>query len=158
MVDVTLLPIGPDELEAVRRDGVDAWDRPAEPFTDDEGGSQLRCCLAPAAPGDRLLLIGHAPLGVGRPWQEVGPVFVHADPCPQPADGSVPAWLDDEPRVLRAYDAAGAMRHDRNRVVAAGEGVEAALREVLGHEEVAEVHVRNLLAQCFIARALRRPT
>ena len=152
-----LLPIGPGELEAVRRDGVDAWGRPAEPLVDDEGGSQLRCCLARSLPGERLLLVGHAPLGVARPWQEVGPVFVHADPCPRPADGRVPAWLDGEARVLRAYDRTGRMRYEHDRVVGPGEGVEMALVEVLAHEEVVEVHVRNLLAQCFIARAVRRP-
>ncbi|MBM6399923.1 DUF1203 domain-containing protein [Phycicoccus sonneratiae] len=152
-----LLPIGPDELEVVRRDRVDAWGRRAEESTDLEGGSQLRCCLARAEPGERILLVGHAPSGIERPWQEVGPVFVHAGRCPHAADGSVPAWFDEDARVLRAYDAEGAMRYDHNRVVAAGEGVEAALREVLAHAEVAEVHVRNLLAQCFIARAVRRP-
>ncbi len=152
-----LLPIGPDEVEAVRRDGVDAWGRRAEPFTDREGGLQLRCCIARSQAGERLLLVGHAPLGVARPWQEVGPVFVHAAPCRRPADGRVPAWFDDEARVLRAYDSTGRMRYEHNRVVEQGEGVETALAEVLAHEEVAEVHVRNLLAQCFIARAVRRP-
>lgn len=157
MTTIALLPLPTAELEAVRRDGVDAWGRPAEPFVDDEGGSQLRCCLARSRPGERLLLVGHAPLGVARPWQEVGPVFVHAGPCPAPADGSVPDWLDDDARVLRAYDSTGRMRYEHHRVVGAGEGVEVALGEVLAHDEVAEVHVRNLLAQCFIARAVRRP-
>ncbi|MGG5259150.1 DUF1203 domain-containing protein [Phycicoccus avicenniae] len=157
MVDVLLLPLPADELEAVRRDGVDAWGRTVEPSVDDEGGSQLRCCLARSLPGERILLVGHAPLGSARPWQEVGPVFVHAQACPVVADGTVPAWLDDDARVLRAYDAGGAMRYEHNRLVAAGEGVEAALAEVLAHPEVAEVHVRNLLAQCFVARAVRTP-
>ncbi|WP_205860578.1 DUF1203 domain-containing protein [Phycicoccus sp. HDW14] len=84
-------------------------------------------------------------------------MFVHAGPCPAPADGSVPDWLDDDARVLRAYDSTGRMRYEHHRVVGAGEGVEVALGEVLAHDEVAEVHVRNLLAQCFIARAVRRP-
>ncbi|MGL4175135.1 MAG: DUF1203 domain-containing protein [Dermatophilaceae bacterium] len=155
MTTVRLLPISPSELSEVRRRGVDAHDRPAEPFAA-EGGEQLRCCLVPAEPGEQLLLIGHAPLAVRRPWQEVGPVFVHARRCPVPFGGGVPSWLDDAPRVLRAYDRSGAMCYRHNRVVEAGHGVEAALAEIVAHDEVREVHVRNLLAQCFVVRAVQR--
>ncbi|WP_377640365.1 DUF1203 domain-containing protein [Oryzobacter terrae] len=153
---MTLVPIDPAELEVVRRTGRDLHGHEVEPITDAEGGSQLRCCLARSRAGEGLLLLSHAPLGVDRPWREVGPVFVHAHPCPTTyEDGTVPVWLDEGPRVLRAYDASGAMRYGVNRIVAAGEGVEAALAEVLADPDVVEVHVRNLLAQCFIARAVR---
>ncbi|MGL5930271.1 MAG: DUF1203 domain-containing protein [Dermatophilaceae bacterium] len=155
MSTVRLLPISPSELSRVRRRGVDAHERPAEPFAA-EGGEQLRCCLAAAEPGERLLVIGHSPLAARRPWQEVGPVFVHAQRCPAPFGGGVPSWLDDAPRVLRAYDRTGAMCYQYNRVVEAGQGVEAALAEIVAYEEVGEVHVRNLLAQCFVVRAVRR--
>lgn len=156
MSTVTLVPIAPSELAVVRRTGRDLHGHAVEPFTDVDGGSQLRCCLARSAPGEDLLLIGHAPLAADRPWREVGPVFVHAGPCPVPHDPRlVPDWLDEAPRVLRAYDDGGAMRYAANRVVEAGEGVEAALAAVLEDEEVAEVHVRNLLAQCFVVRAVR---
>ncbi|MGL5817130.1 MAG: DUF1203 domain-containing protein [Phycicoccus sp.] len=74
MSTVRLLPIPSSELTEVRRRGVDARGRPAEPFAA-EGGEQLRCCLATAVPGEGLLVVGHAPLAVPRPWQEVGPVF-----------------------------------------------------------------------------------
>ena len=83
-------------------------------------------------------------------------MFVHAEECPAPhRPGEFPAWLDEAPRVLRAYGEDGAMRYAANRVVAAGEGVEAALVAVLEDPDVSEVHVRNLLAQCFIVRAVR---
>ncbi|MGL5817133.1 MAG: DUF1203 domain-containing protein [Phycicoccus sp.] len=80
---------------------------------------------------------------------------MHAERCPVPFDGGVPSWLDEAPRVLRAYDRAGAMCYRHHRVVEAGHGVEAALAEIVAHDEVAEVHVRNLLAQCFVVRAVR---
>ena len=83
-------------------------------------------------------------------------MFVHAGACPRrTVRASFPAWLDEAPRVLRAYGEDGAMRYAANRVVAAGEGVEAALVAVLEDPDVSEVHVRNLLAQCFIVRAVR---
>jgi hypothetical protein len=156
MSTVVLVAIAPSTLDVVRRTGRDLHGHPAELFTEREGGSQLRCCLSRSRPRDELLLISHAPLETDRPWREVGPVFVHARECPEPhRPENFPAWLDEAPRVLRAYDAGGAMRYDANRVVEAGEGVRAALAEILEDREVAEVHVLNLLAQCFIARAVR---
>lgn len=154
MTTIRVLPVDPDQLTALRRDGRDAFGRPVQAYPD-AGGEQLRCCLRRSTGGERLLLVGHAPLRDASPWQEVGPVFVHAEPCPRPADGTVPTWFDDDPRVLRAYDARGVMRYERNRVVAAGEGVAGALADILGDPGVAEVHVRNLLAQCFVARVVR---
>jgi hypothetical protein len=146
------------ELDAVRSTGRDVAGHVPEPFHDTEGGSQLRCCLRRSSPADRLLLIAHAPLAADRPWREVGPVFVHAEPCAgwTGGDGTVPAWFDDEARVVRAYDVTGGMRYDANRLVRAGEGVAAALDDVFRDPTVVEAHVRNSLAQCFVARAVRR--
>ncbi|HET7823006.1 MAG TPA: DUF1203 domain-containing protein [Ornithinibacter sp.] len=152
-----LQALDPTELDAVRSGGRDVAGHVPEPFHDTEGGSQLRCCLRLSRPGDRLLLISHAPLAADRPWREVGPVFVHAGGCDGWAGGvgTVPAWFDDEARVVRAYDSTGAMRYDANRLVRAGEGVAAALDDVFRDPTVVEAHVRNSLAQCFVARAVR---
>lgn len=57
---------------------------------DEEGGSPLRCCLGKAEPGERIALLSYAPLrrwaaGAGvdpGAYDEVGPIFVHAGPCP----------------------------------------------------------------------------
>lgn len=156
MTTFRLRAIDPRELAEVRSTGRDLAGHVAEPFVDTGGGSQLRCCLRRSAPGERLLLVGHAPLAAERAWREVGPVFVHEAPCDgYDSTDSVPAWFDDEPRVVRAYDASGAMVYAVNRVVEAGSGVGAALDAVFDDPRVAEVHVRNLLAQCFVARAVR---
>ena len=156
MTTFRLQAIDPHELAEVRSTGRDLAGHVAEPLVDTGGGSQLRCCLRRSAPGERLLLIGHAPLAADRPWREVGPVFVHEASC----DGygstdSVPVWFDDERRVVRAYDESGTMVYAVNRVVEAGSGVTAALDGVFEDPRVAEAHVRNLLAQCFLAKAVR---
>lgn len=153
-----LQPIDPADLASARHQGVDAHGNEVTPFVDRHGGEQLRCCLRRSAPGERLILVAHAPLGVHSPWREVGPVFVHADVCTaRPELSEVPAWFNDADRVLRAYTSDGVMHHPGNRVVRAGDGVAAALGDILADPAVAEVHVRNLLAQCFIARAVRTP-
>lgn len=156
MTTFHLTAIDRDELAGIRSTRRDVAGHRAEPFVDDEGGNQLRCCLRRSAPGEHLLLVGHAPLAADRPWREVGPVFVHEQACAGYTEPDrVPSWFDDEPRVVRAYDHTGAMRYASNRVVRAGEGVARALEEVFADPEVQEAHVRNLVAQCFIARAVR---
>ncbi|NLG21348.1 MAG: DUF1203 domain-containing protein [Actinomycetales bacterium] len=148
--------ISPDELASVHRDGADAHGHHVTPFEDPTGGEQLRCCLRLSHPGEQIVLISHAPLSAQSPWREVGPVFVHAAPCAE-WDGSagLPAWFDDAPRVLRAYTSESAMHYPAHRVVAAGEGIAAALEVMFADPDVEQVHVRNLVAQCFIARAVR---
>lgn len=156
MTTFHIVAIDPGELAEVRTTGRDLAGHRVEPVVDLEGGSQLRCCLRRSAPGERLLLIGHAPLAADRPWREVGPVHVHEVTCDgYGAPTVVPAWFDDAARVVRAYDGSGAMVHAANRVVEAGSGVADALDAVFEDPAVVEVHVRNLLAQCFVARAVR---
>ncbi len=68
------------------------------PFTDEEGGAPLRCCLRRSTPGERIALVSYAPL---RRWaaetgadpgayDEQGPVFVHAGECAGPRTGALP--------------------------------------------------------------------
>ncbi|NNG19299.1 DUF1203 domain-containing protein [Naumannella sp. ID2617S] len=155
-MDIQLLPIPADELDEIRRTGHDLHGHPIEVSEDRAPGRQLRCCLRKSEQGEQVALIGHGPLPTNCAWREVGPVFIHADECPIPFADEFPDWLDEGDRVLRAYDHNGAMRYERNVVVPPGGGVQDALRECLADPEVSEVHVRNLLAQCFITRAVRR--
>lgn len=149
--------ISPDALTTVRSGGPDPFGNRLEPFTDTEGGHQLRCCLRRSEPAERIVLVAHAPLAEHSPWREVGPVLVHADQCAGylPA-GAVPGWFDSGPRVLRAYTTTGAMHYPANRIVPAGDGVAAALEAMFTDQDTEQVHIRNLLEQCFIARAVRQ--
>lgn len=83
-------------------------------------------------------------------------MFVHADPCDgyDPADG-LPDFLGRRPRVLRSYSADQAMYYRGNRISRDGEDLDAVLHEIFSDPQVSEVHLRNLEAQCFIARVTR---
>ncbi len=90
---------------------------------DHEGGSPLRCCLRSAAPDERLALVAYEPLrrwatATGAdpgPYNERGPVFVHADGCAGPEGDPYPGA---KRRVFRRYD--------RNGHILGGRLVEAA--------------------------------
>jgi hypothetical protein len=149
----TVRPIDPAVAAELRiRD--DAG-RPPQEVVDADGGSPLRCCLRAARPGERLLLVSYAPL---RRWAattgvdpgayvELGPVFIHAEPCGGPDGDGWPEDLRGQPRVLRGYGADG--RIVDGRVVVEGEAPEPKLDDLLADERVAFVHARALIFGCF---------
>jgi len=144
----TVHAIPSDELAQVRSRGRDVAGNAPTPF--DATGSPLRCCLRPATPEDEVVLISHAPLREQSPWREIGPVFVHAGPCPGYSEGSgLPSELRTGPRVLRGYHADGSLNYDAIRTVGAGEDIGSALDELLAVPGLREVHVRSATAQCF---------
>ncbi|WP_304450935.1 DUF1203 domain-containing protein [Nocardiopsis sp. YSL2] len=152
-------PITPRVLERLRA-GDDAG-RARKGFTDGEGGAPLRCCLRGSRAGERIMLVSYAPLrGWARergvdpgPYDEVGPVFVHAQPCHGPQGTGYPLGLHGPLRVLRAYSAQGRILGGRTVELPeerAGE-VDGILAEVFADPAVALVHVRAVVFGCFLA-------
>jgi hypothetical protein len=147
---------------AVVRDLLQADDagQPPRLLTEDEGGAPLRCCLRPAAPGEEVALVSYAPLrrwatetgARPGPYDEVGPVFIHAGPCPGPDGTGYPAWLAGGRRVFRAYGTGGGIIGGRLFEPAAGGGpvaAESVLAEMFDDPDVAVVHARALEFGCF---------
>lgn len=152
-------PIPPHTLERLR--GRDDAGRVREGFTDGEGGAPLRCCLRRSRAGERVVLLSYAPLrdwarerGVDPgPYDEVGPVFVHARACAGPEGTGYPREMHGPLRSLRAYDAQGRILGGRTVELPeerAGE-VDGILAEVFTDPAVALVHVRAVVFGCFMA-------
>jgi hypothetical protein len=149
----TVHAIQPDVAAALRR--CDDAGRAPIVIVEDEGGSPLRCCLTSSRPGERVVLASYAPLrrwaadtgAAPGPYDEVGPVFLHAEACAGPAGDGYPSDFRGLPRVLRAYDANGHIVG--GRVIAEGEAPEPAIDEVLADPSVAFVHARALVHGCY---------
>jgi Protein of unknown function (DUF1203) len=134
--------------------------RPPVLLTDAEGGAPLRCCLRPSQAGEQIALVSYAPLrrwareaGVDPgPYDEVGPVFIHAAACGGPDGTGYPSWLATGRRVLRAYSAEGHILG--GRLIAADSAgspgpAESALAEIFADPAVVLVHGRALEFGCF---------
>jgi hypothetical protein len=151
---LTVHAIDPARLDAVREAGEDGFGNPLTAFPATGSGEPLRCCLRFARPGERIALISYAPFEQRSVWREVGPVYVHADHC----DGYADRWLPDElrrgPRVLRTYRADGSMNYEHNTLVG-DEDLEPVLSRLLAEPDVATVHVRTVLPQCFLYAVTR---
>ncbi|MFG2132402.1 DUF1203 domain-containing protein [Streptomyces sp. NPDC048751] len=153
----TLRPIPADTLAELR--STDDAGRPAVPVTDEEGGSPLRCCLRHSEPGELLALVSYAPLrrwaaGTGAdpgPYDEQGPVFIHARACEGPA-GDGPPFTGSH-RTVRRYSSDGHILG--GRLVEDPEGFEPAFAEAFADPEVALVHVRAVEYGCFLYEVRR---
>ncbi|MFJ8849193.1 DUF1203 domain-containing protein [Streptomyces sp. NPDC102437] len=141
--------------------------RTRTPLTDPEGGAPLRCCLRHSEAAERIMLVSYAPLrrwgaetgADPGPYDECGPVFVHAEECGGPASGSgYPAELHGARRVLRAYDGRGHILGGRLIEIPKERAAEVddALHEVFADPTVALVHVRAVEFGCFMVEARRR--
>jgi Protein of unknown function (DUF1203) len=147
-------PIDPARLDDVRRRGEDVSGNPFTVFEATGDGEPLRCCLRFARAGERIALISYSPFEQRSVWREVGPVYVHADHCEGYAEGRLPDELRHGPRVLRTYRADGSMDYEHNTLVG-DEDIEPVLDRLLGEPEVATVHVRAVLPQCFLYAVTR---
>ena len=118
------------------------------------GSGPCRHCLRYSETGEPLLLFSYRPFGEPRPYQEVGPVFIHERECDRHAgDESFPIDFAGRPLVLRPYDKDDNIA-DSQRFAEAGEA-EAIAREMLADEEVAYVHARSKSHGCYLFRIER---
>ncbi|MFF0108733.1 DUF1203 domain-containing protein [Streptomyces hirsutus] len=139
---------------------VDDAGRPAVARTDDEGGAPLRCCLRRSEPGEEIALVSYAPLrrwaaetgADPGPYDEQGPVFVHAGDCAGPRGGDGLPFTTAH-RVLRRYSAGGTILG--GRLVDAPDAFTPALAEAFVDPAVALVHVRAVEYGCFLYEVRR---
>src|SRR4051794_6167783 len=151
---LTVHPIESVRLDAVRRAGEDGFGNPFAPYDATGEGEPLRCCLRPARAGESIALISFAPFTEPSPWREVGPVYVHAERCKGYGERWLPEELRRGPRVLRTYRPDGSMNYDHNALVGEHD-LEPVLDRLLGEPDVATVHVRTLLPQCYLYAVTR---
>ncbi|GAA0393624.1 DUF1203 domain-containing protein [Streptomyces luteireticuli] len=137
------------------------------PVTDPAGGAPLRCCLRHSEAGERIVLVSYAPLrrwaeetgAAPGPYDECGPVFIHAEECGEPPSGTgYPAELHGARRMLRAYSAQGHILGGRLIEIPKERATEVhhALRDVFADPAVALVHVRAVEFGCFMVEVRRR--
>jgi hypothetical protein len=135
----------------VRDDG----GNPPRLLVEEEGGSPLRCCLRPSRSGENVALVSYAPLrrwaaanaADPGPYDETGPVFVHAGSCEGYAGSGYPSGLRDAPRMLRAYSRDG--RILRGVQVPPYGAFDDELEALLADTAVAVVHARAVEFGCF---------
>ena len=112
---------------------------------DSPNGYPCRHCLQWATAGEQLILFPFASVESG-PYQERGPIFVHAEPCTRYAATERYPETFGTGRAIRAYDRRKFMIDAR---VVNGEGPEQAIEELLANPAAAFLHVRSATRGCY---------
>jgi Protein of unknown function (DUF1203) len=151
MENATYQAIDPQRLAAMRQRAADEFGHPWAQRTA-QGWEPLRCCLRKAAAGEDIALISYSPwpLPWSSPWSEAGPVFVCFHDCSgYPDTDHYPPALLSQHALLNPFDHHGARAYQHIRFVEPDQDHEAAVRSVLSQPDVAFLHVRSAVAQCF---------
>jgi len=114
-------------------------------IADSPRGYPCRHCLQWAKLGEDLILFPFASVDKG-PYQERGPIFVHAEPCTRYAEIERYPEVFRNCRVVRAYDARKFMIDAR---VVNGEGPEQVIEELLANRDAAFLDVRSATRGCY---------
>lgn len=148
-------PIPAGTLRRMRGQGCDDHGHRWRPHVDAEGGAPLRCCLRDSLPGEEIVLISYAPVRAAvatdaGPYDEVGPVFVHAEECAGYSDDAryPEEWAMNRRQVLRAYRADGTIVGGVQ--LGLGEDRDVAAHELFTDPDVAFLHSRNVVYGCYM--------
>ncbi len=122
-------------------------------IADSHPGYPCRVCLRDAQVGEPMLLFSYSPFERPRPYQSVGPIFVHAEACaPYQHERGVPEALRRRLLSLRAYDG-----DDRliGADVTEGEAMEPLIARLFADGHVRYLHAHHARPGCFACRIER---
>jgi hypothetical protein len=142
-------------VEALRSGRPDANGQMAERRIAPADGYPCRHCLKPIAKGEPFLVLAHRPFPSLQPYAEVGPIFLHADPCARGGESkAIPAALSSAQYIVRGYGADDRIVYGTGGVVDTTAIPERAA-ELLADPSIAYVHVRSAANNCYQCRVDR---
>ena len=135
--------------------GADANGQPAERHICDGDGVPCRHCLESVRAGEPYLVLAHRPFPAPQPYAELGPIFLHAEPCARHAGAAeIPAMLRSSQYLVRGYDGNDRIVYGSGQIVAT-ERIREAAAEMLRNDGIAYLHVRSASNNCYQCRIER---
>ena len=140
-----IVPLPTEVADAARRSRAAGAEDHALVTADSPNGYPCRHCLQWANTGAQMILFPFTSVDSG-PYQERGPIFVHAEPCSPYAETESYPKDFAHGRVVRAYDVRKFMIGAR---VMNGGTPEQVIEELLAHPDAAFLHVRSATRRCY---------
>jgi hypothetical protein len=138
-----------------RAGGADANGHLPERSMTPQDGYPCRHCLTPMAAREVYLTLAHRPFPAPQPYAEMGPIFVHADPCTRGGgDGQIPTFLDSPRYMVRGYGADDRIVYGTGTIVETPQ-IPAAAERLFEDPRVRYLHVRSASNNCFHCRIER---
>jgi hypothetical protein len=151
---VTLRAVSVPEAAVARIRAAMRDDYGNELAVQDGEGAPCRVCLRYGKSGERVILLSYKPFDAPALYQELGPIFVHADACPAyPPEAGIPDDFASRPLIIRPYTADHRIA-DAQVFAQPGEA-ETVASHMLEDSGVAYLHVRSASRGCYLFRLER---
>ena len=153
MARVRYTPIPSEHAREIWTGGQDAHGMQPERHLSDGVGVPCRHCLQEVQAGEAYLVLAYRPFPEPQPYAEVGPIFLHAEPCGayDETDKTPEMYLRGEPRIVRGYGRDDRIIYGTGRIVEP-QGIARYAAELLDDPATAYVHVRSSENNCFACR------
>ncbi len=142
-----------EDARAYQAGAPDANGQAPERHISDGGSMPCRHCLKHIPAGEAYLILAYRPFPAAQPYAEVGPVFLHAEPCARhDAKAGAPEIAETWEQVLiRGYGADDRIVYGTGRVVPIAD-LRCGLETILEHPGVRYVHARSESNNCYQCR------
>jgi Protein of unknown function (DUF1203) len=135
--------------------GLDANGQPPERRVSDGQGNPCRHCLAEIEAGAAMLVLAWRPFPRPQPYAELGPIFLHAEPCARWQGHGVPAmFLGWDSLLIRGYGPDDRIVYGTGQIVPRRE-LGARIAALLDQPRVAYLHARSASNNCYQCRIER---
>lgn len=142
-----------EQVQAYRAGAPDGYGNPPERAISNGAGNPCRHCLTYIPEGKEMLVLAHRPFPETQPFAETGPIYLCAEPCARHED---PDILPEALTASANYLIKGYGPDDR---VVYGTGIitpqtllHAAAANIFDRADVAYIHIRSALNNCYHAR------
>lgn len=154
--EIRFVSMPTEQARAYWAGGADANGQVPERHISDGDGVPCRHCLRGVAEGEPYLILAYRPFPEAQPYAEIGPIFLHAEPCERsPETAEIPAMFRcGEPRLLKGYGSDDRIVYGTGQIVPAGE-VGTVAAQIFARDDVRYVHVRSALNNCYSCRINR---
>ena len=119
-------------------------------------GVPCRHCLEDVGDGEEYVILAHRPFPQKGAYSEMGPIFLHRQPCKRFPDSAEPPAMFAKRAsfLIRAYDHGHRIVYGSGGTIASA-NITPSAEELLNREDVAYVHLRSGGYNCFQCRIER---
>ena len=153
---IRYLAIQTEIARALQGGAADAHGQVPEQQVSDGDGVPCRHCLQDVAAGEPYIVLAYRPFPELQPYAELGPIFLHAKPCVRAEDStSAPAMLRKrKAHLIKGYGMNNRIVYGTGKIVASDD-LDKEAAAIFERDDVAYVHVRSSVNNCYTCRIER---
>ena len=153
---ITYLAIPTEDARKFQAGAPDAYGLAPERRVSNGDGVPCRHCLQDVAASEEYLILAYRPFPALQPYAETGPIFLHARACEQAgATHETPTMLAKRAaHLVKGYSRDDRIVYGTGKIVPSAD-LTAEAANILTRDDVAYVHVRSSVNNCYTCRIER---